>query len=162
EDSEKVIWEAIDGKTSIANLRNRFPAVDSVLNWFASLGVCELPPAGFPSGRRRILVIEPHMDDAALSVGGIMWLRRIKCEFTVLSLAGVSNFTSYYESGRDFFDIAEVTALRKAESTLFLKHVGGHHLTLNLLEAPLRYQNGQWTLDWFGRHRDGMWTHVAR
>jgi LmbE family N-acetylglucosaminyl deacetylase len=161
-DSEKAIWEAVDGKTSIADLRNRFAAVDTVLDRFASLGACELPPVGFPSGRRRILVVEPHMDDAALSVGGTMSLRRNECEFTVLSLAGVSNFTSYYEAGRDFFDIAEVTALRKAESALFLKHVGANHLTLDLLEAPLRYRNARWTLDWFHQHRDAMWALVAR
>lgn len=161
-DSEIAIWEAIDGRTNIANLRSRFVAVDTVLDRFASRGVCELPPAGFPSRRRRILVIEPHMDDAALSLGGTMWLRRNECEFTVLSLAGVSNFTSYYEVDRDFFDIAEVTALRKAESALFLKHIGGHHLTLDLLEAPLRYRNARWTLDWFRQHRDAMWALVAR
>jgi LmbE family N-acetylglucosaminyl deacetylase len=91
-----------------------------------------------------------------------MWVRRNECEFTVLSLAGVSNFTSYYEVDRDFFDINEVTALRKAESVLFLKHIGGHHLTLDLLEAPLRYRNARWTLDWFRQHRDAMWTLVAR
>jgi LmbE family N-acetylglucosaminyl deacetylase len=162
EDSEKAIWETIDGRTSIANLRKRFAAVDNVLNRFVSLGTCELPPVGFPSRRRRILVIEPHMDDAVLSVGGTMWLRRNECEFTVLSLAGASNFTSYYEVDRDFFDIAEVTALRKAESALSLKHIGGYHMTLALLEAPLRYQNARWTLDWFRQHRDGMWTLVAR
>ena len=161
-DSEKAIWEAVDGRTSIANLRNRFAAVDSVLDRFASLGACELPPVGFPSRRRRILVIEPHMDDAALSLGGTMSLRRNECEFTVLSLAGISNFTSYFEVDREFFDIPEVTALRKAESALFLKHVGGHHLTLDLLEAPLRYRNAHWTLDWFRQHRNAMWALVAR
>lgn len=160
--SEKAIWEAIDGRTNVADLRSQFADVDDTLNRFASLGVCEFPPVGFPSNRRRILVIEPHMDDAALSVGGTMWLRRNECEFTVLTLAGVSNFTSYYEVDREFFDIAEVTALRKAESALFLRHVGGHHLTLDLLEAPLRYRNAQWTLDWFRQHRDAMWTLVAR
>jgi len=160
--SEQALWDAIDGTASVANLRARFAGVDHVLNRLASLGTCELPPVGFSSQRRRILVVEPHMDDAALSVGATMWLRRNECEFTVLTLAGISNFTSYYEVGRDFFDITQVTALRKAESALFLKHVGGHHLTLDLLEAPLRYRNDRWTLDWFLQHRDAMWTLVAR
>jgi len=161
-DSENAIWEAIDGRTSIVNLRKRFAAVDAVLNRFASLGICDLLPVGFPSHRRRILVIEPHMDDAALSIGGTMWLRRNECEFTVLTLAGINNFTSYYLAERDFFDIAEVTALRKAESALCLKHIGGHHITLDLPEAPLRYRNARWTLDWFRQHRDAIWTLVAR
>jgi LmbE family N-acetylglucosaminyl deacetylase len=159
---EKAIWEAIDGRTSIGDLRKRFADLDNVLNRFASLGACELPPVAFPSRRRRVLVIEPHMDDAVLSVGGTMWLRRNECEFTVLSLAGLGNFTTYYMGERDFFDIAEVTALRKAESALCLKHIGGHHTTLDLLEAPLRYRNARWTLDWFRQHRDAMWTFVAR
>jgi LmbE family N-acetylglucosaminyl deacetylase len=162
DDSEKAIWEAIDGKASIANLRTRFLDVDNILNRFVRLGTCELPPVEFPNRRRRILVIEPHMDDAVLSVGGTMWLRRNECEFTVLSMAGVSNFTSYYMADRDFFETAEVTALRKAESALFLKHVGGHHMTLDLLEAPLRYRNARWTLDWFRQHRDAMWALIFR
>ncbi len=162
EDSEMAIWDAIDGKTSVANLRGRFAGVDKVLNRFASLGTCELLPIGFSSRRRRILVIEPHMDDAALSIGATMWLRRNECEFTVLTMAGISNFTSYYEVDRDFFDTANVTSLRKAESALFVKHIGGHHVTLDLLEAPLRYRNDRWTLDWFLEHRDAMWTLVAR
>jgi LmbE family N-acetylglucosaminyl deacetylase len=162
EDSEHAIWDAIDGTSTVANLRARFAGVDRVLNRLASLGTCELPTVGFPSRRRRILVVEPHMDDAALSVGATMWLRRNECEVTVLALAGISNFTSYYEVSRDFFDITQVTALRKAESALCLKHVGGHHLSLDLLEAPLRYRNARWTLDWFLQHRDAMWTLVAR
>jgi LmbE family N-acetylglucosaminyl deacetylase len=161
ENSEQAIWEAIDGRT-IADLRKRFTDIDNVLIRWASLGLCELPPAGFPSRRRRILVIEPHMDDALLSVGGTMWLRRNECEFNVVSLAGLGNFTSYYMTERDFFDIAEVTALRKAESVLCLKHIGGHHTTLDLLEAPLRYRNARWTVDWFRQHRDAIWTLVAR
>lgn len=162
DDSEKAIWYAIDGRTSVADLRRRFAGLDKVLNRFASLGTCELPPTAFPSRRRRVLVIEPHMDDAALSLGATMWLRRNDCEFTVLTMAGISNFTSYYEVDRDFFDTAHVTSLRKAESALFVQHVGGHHITLDLLEAPLRYRNDRWTLDWFLLHRDAMWTLVAR
>lgn len=162
EDSEWALWDALDGKTSIADLRERFAAADYVVTRFASLGVCELLPGGFPSERRRILVIEPHMDDAVLSVGGTMWLRRNECEFNVLTLAGVGNFTTYYVLARDFFDIGQVTALRKAESALCLKHIGGHHTTLDLLEAPLRYRNDHWTLEWFRQHRDSIWTFVAR
>jgi LmbE family N-acetylglucosaminyl deacetylase len=153
---EQAIWEAIDGSTPVADLRKRFAALDNSLERFVSLGVCEIPPAAFPPNRRRVLVIEPHMDDAALSVGGTMWLRRDECEFTVMTLAGVSNFTSYYMLGREFFDIAEVTALRKAESVLFLRHVGGRHVALDLLEAPLRYRQAQWTLDWFRQHREAV------
>jgi LmbE family N-acetylglucosaminyl deacetylase len=161
-DIEQAIWDALDGRTRIGDLRKRFPALDTALDRFVALGVCEIPQTNFPPNRRRIVVIEPHMDDAVLSLGGTMWLRRNDCEFTVITLAGVSNFTSYYMVGRDFFDILEVSALRKAESALFLRHVGGHHLALDLLEAPLRYRHARWTLDWFRQHREAVSAFLRR
>jgi LmbE family N-acetylglucosaminyl deacetylase len=153
---ELAVWEAIDGKTSLAELRKRFPDAGTVLERFVRLGVCEIPQADFPPDRRRVLIIEPHMDDAALSVGGTMWLRRNECEFTVATLAGISNFTTYYMLLRGFFEIGEVTALRKAESALVLRHVGGRHMTVDLLEAPLRYKHARWSLDWYKQHREAV------
>lgn len=160
---EQAVWLAIDGTASVRDLRARSTgSFDRVIRHFADLRVCAVIPGGFPANRRRILVIEPHMDDAALSVGGTMWLRRNECEFTVLTVAGVSNFTSYFGLHREYYDTETVSALRRAESALFMRHVGGRHLTLKLLEAPLRYRRADWTLDWFRQHEPSYMCFVQR
>jgi LmbE family N-acetylglucosaminyl deacetylase len=152
-DPELAVWAALDGDPSVDELRGRFGAqADRALGRFTELGLCELAPPGYPT-RRRVLVFEPHNDDAALSVGGTMWLRRHDCEFVVIAMASRSNFTSYYELDRDYFDVDQITRLRNAEGQLFARLVGGQHRTLDLLDAPLRYRGGQWSLDWYRRHR---------
>jgi LmbE family N-acetylglucosaminyl deacetylase len=113
----------------------------------------EVAPSQFEEHRKRILIIEPHMDDAVLSVGGLMWLRRNECEFTVLSVVGVSNFTSYYRIDREYFDVDTVTNLRRAESEAVMRVLGGRHCVLDQHDAPLRYQPGNWALDWYKKNR---------
>lgn len=154
---EQEIWRALDGTARVRDLLARYPATaEPALRRFIELGVCLLVEERFPEGRRRVLVLEPHMDDGALSLGGVLWSRRAECEFTIVSLAGRSNFTSYYNLERDYFDVDEVSELRRAESVLFARAVGGRHVALDLLEAPLRYRPGRWTLDWFRRHHGSV------
>jgi hypothetical protein len=74
-------------------------------------------------------------------------------ELTLLSLAGRSNFTSYYHSDREYFDDDAVTALRRAESQLVMRLLGGRHVALELPEAPLRCRPGKWTRAWYESHR---------
>ena len=100
------------------------------------------------------------MDDAVLSVGGLMWALRNTCEFTVVSIAGHSNFTSYYMLDREFFNVARVSALRKAESELVMRLLGGRHVILEEYDAPLRCQPGNWTLDWYRRHRRSIIAYI--
>lgn len=147
------VWTGIDGVATIDRLQGRFPEARERIQKFWHLGAIELAEARFPANRRRILVVEPHMDDAVLSVGGTMWRRRHRCEFTVLSATGYSNFTSYYLTGRDYFDVDTVTQLRRAESALAMRLLGGRHRVLDQPDAPLRYQPGNWTRDWYARNR---------
>ncbi len=151
---EQAVWESLDGSVRVRDVAARFPAGagEAALRRFVELGVCLPVAASFPEGRRRVLVLEPHMDDAALSLGGVLWSRRAECEFTIVSITGRSNFTSYYNLERDYLDVDVVSALRRAESELFARAVGGRHVALDLPEAPLRYRPGPWTLDWFRRH----------
>ena len=95
-------------------------------------------------------------EDGALSVGGTMWSRRERCDFTIVTLAGRSNFTSYGYLDREYFRVDEVSALRRAESALLARAIGGRHVALDLPEGPLRYRQGDWTLDWYRRHRDAV------
>src|SRR5207249_10597379 len=101
---ESAVWEALTGEVSVDELRARFPeAGERALGRFLAAGVCELVAPHFPSGRRRVVIIEPHVDDAVLSVGGTMWVRREACEFLLVTVSGRSNFTSYYYLDREFF-----------------------------------------------------------
>jgi len=151
---EQEIWKALDGTTRVQDLVARYPAnAGPALRRLLDLGACLLAESRFPEGRRRILVLEPHMDDGVLSLGGVFWSRRADCEFTIVSIAGRSNFTSYSYLDRDYFDVDEVSALRRAESVLLARAVGGRHVVLDLSEAPLRYRPGHWAMDWFRAHR---------
>jgi LmbE family N-acetylglucosaminyl deacetylase len=153
DERERAVWGAMDGAATLDDLRGRFgDAAEAAVRRFWERGLCELVPSRFPEGRRRVLVIEPHMDDAVLSVGGAMWRRRDECEFTVLTLAGRSNFSSYGHLDREYFDVDVVTRLRLAESILFVRRLGGRHVALDLPEAPQRYRPGTWTLAWYRAH----------
>jgi LmbE family N-acetylglucosaminyl deacetylase len=150
---EQEVWSALDGEATVAALAARLPGAAAALARLVELGAVLLVEPAFPSGRRRVTVFEPHMDDAVLSLGGTLWSRRERCEFTIVSLAGRSNFTSYYYLDRDYFDVEEISALRRAETALMARAVGGRHVALDRLEAPLRYRPGNWTVEWFRRHR---------
>lgn len=150
------LWNAIDGSATAAMLRERFPHADESLERFRVLEIIEFTTAIWRADRKRVLIIEPHMDDAALSVGGLMWENRERCEFTVASVAGRSNFTSYHKINRDYFDVDTVTALRRSESELVMRVLGGKHLVLDGLDAPLRYQPGNWALNWYLKNRRGI------
>lgn len=147
------LWNEIDGAVSVGQLSAKFPDVHERIQKFHQLGVMEVAPSEPKKNRRRILIVEPHMDDAILSVGGLMWLRREECDFTVLSVVGYSNFTSYYRIDREYFDVETVTTLRRAESETVMRVLGGKHRVLDRHDAPLRYQPGNWTRAWYVKHR---------
>jgi LmbE family N-acetylglucosaminyl deacetylase len=149
------VWDALDEKPSINTLRSRFDRqADEVVAKFCDAGWCDSvcePPAG----RRCVLVFEPHSDDAALSVGGTMWLHRNDIEFTLVTLGSRSNYTSYWFLKRDYFDVEQITKIRNAEDAIFMHQLGGKHIALDFLEATLRYNDTNWSLDFFQKH------HVA-
>jgi LmbE family N-acetylglucosaminyl deacetylase len=151
---EAAIWTALEARPTIRDLRTRYPSeADSVLRRFAELRLCEIARTDYPRHRRRILVLEPHSDDAVLSVGGTMWLRRHECQFILVTIAGRSNFTSYFELDRDYFDVGQVSAMRRAEGELLASLLGGEYHALDQLDATLRYRHGDWSLDWYRRHK---------
>lgn len=99
-----------------------------------------------PASERHLVVVEPHMDDAILSVGGQLLLRKGKQRITILSVFGISNYTSYVELKRPFLDHKEVTRLRTAESVLAASKVGAQFQSLDLHDAPLRLlPHDQWS-----------------
>jgi LmbE family N-acetylglucosaminyl deacetylase len=160
---ETQVWDAIEHPLAIRVLRDRFPAfADHVIQDFWSSELCELLEPAFPETRRRVLVIEPHPDDAALSLGGVMWLRRHECAFIVATMASRTNFTSYYYVERDYFDVEKVTEIRRKESALFVQMIGGTHVAVGLTDAALRYRDTHWSSDFFRRHRVSIAAATSR
>jgi LmbE family N-acetylglucosaminyl deacetylase len=147
------LWMKINGETCAGELEEMVPESPELLaSWWHS-GVIELAEPVFQKKRIKVLVVEPHMDDAMLSIGALMWERRHTHEFIVVSLVGISNFTSYQKIGRDYFNTSWISRLRKSESRLAMRLLGGRHESLSLYDAPLRYQPGDWNIDWFKRNR---------
>ena len=150
----------MEKEATVGALQARLGALaDDTIRRLLALEVAEvvLPT---PSGkRRRVMVIEPHMDDAALSVGGLMLQRRADCEFLIVTLA-TQSVASSYEGYREFFDIKTVSDLRKAESEIVARMLWGRHIPLGLVEASLRYHPQNWTLDWFRRHEHAIYSYL--
>lgn len=160
--SEQSLWIAMEKETTVEELERGLGArAGEDMRRLLALGVAEvLTPA--PAGkRRRVMVLEPHMDDVALSVGGIMLQRRAECEFLLVTVATQSVATSYRGIERDFFDRETISNLRKAESDIVARMVWGRHIPLDLMEATLRYNPQPWTLEWFQRHEQAVWAYLV-
>ena len=126
-----------------------------VRDW-ETAGVVELIPKYATSGRP-LVAIEPHMDDIALSAGGRLLLRRGTQPVVLLAATRESNVSCYWSLGRDFFDAAEVTSLREAESALAAEFAGASLTVLDRPDAPLRFQPAErWTPESFLRLHDAL------
>ena len=159
-EEEEAVWNSISGSHTIDDLASISPNSINIIQKFWIDQTVEFIPSQLPNNRKKILIIEPHMDDAILSVGGLMWQKREECEFTVISIVGRSNFTSYYRLNREYFDTEKISELRNCESSIAMKVIGGTHSTLNEIDAPLRYQADHWTVDWYNQHRRSVSAYV--
>jgi LmbE family N-acetylglucosaminyl deacetylase len=136
---EVLLYDSIDGRKTAAELEEMHPgALGRLLRW-REAAVVELIPPISPPARPHLVVIEPHMDDAALSVGGRLLHRRGLGRTTILSVVKWSNFTSYLTLGRDFLNVREITYLRQQESELAAKLFGAEHHCLDWTDASLRF-----------------------
>jgi hypothetical protein len=109
------------------------PAIVASLEKWAERGIIKF----MPRDRRRppgphALVIEPHMDDAIVSLGGRLINQSGRQRTTILSLTRWSSYTSYLLSGRtDFTDVEIVTRLRLAESEIAARMCGATFVAMN-------------------------------
>jgi len=159
--TEQDLWNALEKEATVGELEARLGAqAGEDLRRLVALEVAEVLTPAPSRKRRRVMVIEPHMDDAALSVGGLMLQRRAECEFLLVTVATQSVASSYRGSNRDFFDIQTISNLRKAESEIVARLLWGRHIPLGLVEATLRYYPQKWTLDWFQRHEQAVWEYL--
>jgi LmbE family N-acetylglucosaminyl deacetylase len=135
---EFLLYDSIDGRKTVGQLEDLHPGARDRISAWHEAGMLELIPPATPAAGTHLVVIEPHMDDAALSVGGRLLNRRGHGRTTILSVMKWSNFTSYLTQGRSFIDVQEVTDLRVRESVLAARLLGAEHCCLDWKEAPLR------------------------
>ena len=136
---EVLLYDDIDGCKTVAEHEEvHADARNRLLRWWEASVVELIAPISVPASPH-LVVVEPHMDDAALSVGGRLLLRRGRGRTTILSVVKWSNFTSYLTVGREFADVREITDLRQRESVLAARLLGAEHHCLDWTDAPLRF-----------------------
>lgn len=145
---EVLVWDKLQESSAAFKDLPDAEAVESLVR----SGLAEAIAPVRENNRRPILVIEPHCDDAALSIGGTMWKMRREQEFHLLTMASRSNYTSAFHLHRNSFDQARITAMRTAEGELFAQHLGGHYYCAGMAEATLRYDDSDWDLEFFKAH----------
>jgi LmbE family N-acetylglucosaminyl deacetylase len=142
DDQGVALFDALDGTRTLAEIAaHDARAIDRVAEWRARGLVVALPRiAAPPPGGPHVVVIEPHMDDAALSVGGVLAKKRGHARITLVSVVRDSSFTSYAMQDRlDFADVAAVTALRTAETALAARMLGAETHVVGEVDALLRF-----------------------
>ncbi|HEX3555383.1 MAG TPA: PIG-L family deacetylase [Thermoanaerobaculia bacterium] len=154
---EIALFDAIDGRATVAGLAALHPGAGEVLaRWQAAEVVEIVSPAAPPPGPP-LVVVEPHMDDVALSAGGRLLRRRGRQPIVLLAATRHSNVSCYWMLGRDFFAAGPVTALRVAESELVADLAGASFRSLDRADAPLRFQPAErWRPDSFLRLHDAL------
>jgi LmbE family N-acetylglucosaminyl deacetylase len=88
---------------------------------------------------RRIAVVEPHMDDAALAAGGRILMLRGLAEVTIVSATRASDHVRRAARGESPQSVDEVTRLRLSESTRAAAALGARQVSIDEPDAPLRF-----------------------
>jgi LmbE family N-acetylglucosaminyl deacetylase len=137
---DALLYDSIDGRRTVAELEDMYPgARNRLLRWREAAILELIPPIASPA-LPHVVVIEPHMDDAALSAGGRLLHCRGRCRITILSVVKWSNFTTYLLLRRNLSNVREVTELRQQESALVARVLGAEHRCLDWTDAPLRFR----------------------
>jgi LmbE family N-acetylglucosaminyl deacetylase len=160
--AELQLWLLMQQSVSVQDaLRACGPGADRLIRGFLREEICELVEPEFAANRPRVLIVEPHADDAVLSLGATLWLRRHACAFVIATMASRSNHTRYRDLGGEH-DIATVMDIRRREAELTARMLGGEHVSVGLTDAPLRYHDAEWSRDFYRRHRLSIGASIAR
>ena len=137
---EALLYDSIDGCKTVSELAAKHKGAADILSRWREAGVVELITPLVAPERPHLVVIDPHMDDAALSAGGRLLHRRGRNRITILSVVKWSNATAGLWTKRDFINVDDVTGLRLKESALAVKVMGAGHRHLDWTDAPLRFR----------------------
>ena len=161
-EAELQLWNLTQRSASVQEaLQSCGPGADPLIRTFLRDRLCELVEPAFPAERRRVLIVEPHADDAVLSVGGTLWRRRHECNFVIATVASRSNHTRYRDLGGNH-DINTVTEIRRREADLAARMLGGEHVSVGMTDAALRYHDANWTAEFYRRHRMSINASISR
>ncbi len=129
----------IDGDREVASLMKDEQDGAALAELWAA-GVVTLVPAAGAEAGPKIVAIEPHPDDVALSAGGALLLRRESARKTILSVMSRSNGTFYMATPeRRYFDVALISELRQQESLLAARYLKARYQTLCEPDIAIRY-----------------------
>jgi len=143
---EQVAWNALLKEMPLSQLEDKLePASLNAIKRFIEYGYCDAFEPQIKKKRKKVLILEPHSDDAALSVGATMWQMRNECEFTLVTLGSTSNYTSYFSATYGPLKVDDITTIRNKENEIFMRYVNGSIAPANEKEATLRYQDGDWS-----------------
>lgn len=132
------LFNGIDGNRNVTELEEIYAGATERLRYWRDAGLLELIPPIAPPASPHLVVVEPHMDDAILGVGGRLLHRRGKSRITILSIVKWSAFTSHSIEYRRASSIEDVTNLREKEAALACRILGAEHRSLEWLDSPLR------------------------
>lgn len=85
----------------------------------------------------RTLLVSPHQDDIALSLGGSILSGLFAKPILVLNVFTTSSYAPLYSGDRDVINISKI---RASEDDTFAKSLGLTHLDLGLRDALLRWK----------------------
>lgn len=90
------------------------------------------------SKSHRVLIISPHCDDAAFSIGELIYeISRLEIELIILTCFSKSR----YAINQPLLGVEDITLIRKSEDKLFYKLCNANSMQfiyLDLMDAPLR------------------------
>lgn len=143
-DEEIQLYNKIDGERHFIEFEffaefKKISPIESLLLWY-ELGIVEFLPQPVKNPLlRNIVVIEAHMDDAVLSVSGSMLSKINNSKFSIVTMVGPSDYTSYsyYKS----FEPSVVSGIRRSESLLASKLLHSDYYCLEELDQPIRWKN---------------------
>lgn len=133
------LYDSIDGNTSMDKLATICDCASAHVRLWYDLRMIELilpRTAAVASTADTVLIIEPHMDDVALSVGGRILAEQERARYIVLTFIDESDACT----AKSFRYPKAVTAMRRKEQELFARVSGCRIINLGLLDAPLRHK----------------------
>jgi LmbE family N-acetylglucosaminyl deacetylase len=136
---EATVFDRIDGKISVGELLRSDSNSQAFLSRLHDQGLLVfVQPLNVEPGAPSRVVIEPHMDDAALSLGGYLLQAPNNHRTTIVSVVKWSNYTSYINLGRtDLLNYQRVTQLRIKESELAARLIGARFSAMNESDSPM-------------------------
>lgn len=135
DDDDARLFDSIDGR-ALSSLGERECA--TVERW-REAGIVVLVPEPAAGRVGHVVVVEPHMDDAALSLGGVLLKKRAHQAITLVTVVARSTFTSYTVQDRPFGDVDVVSKLRAAEAAIAAETLGASHRIIGEDDALLRF-----------------------